>query len=410
MGYFFMSYARADSADGRFARFVRDLSDELARLDPDITPQDAGFFDTRSIEVGDPWPWSLVNGLRTCKVFLAAYSPNYFASEYCGREWAFFKARLDRYARARNRPAPPLIIPVLWMPPPELPPAATDLQYTHADLGEAYAKEGLLYLMRLKRCEDEYQETLVRLGRRLIEVANRFPLPPLQDSPDIRSIRPSFAGEPVPTPHPTTTAEPGPRGPRHVRFVIAAAQSGEMNALRQDCAPYGASHLDWQPYRPLVEDRVAVTAQRIAIKRELSSELVPVDGNLTAMLEEARSTNDLVVFIVDPWTVCLEAYRERLREYDKRNFPNSGVIVTWNEADEETTVLEPMLGDEMWRAFENNLQRGDAAFRTRVGHAQFERTLETILTASQKRVFENGRVRRATPAARVIQKPTVTST
>ena len=50
--------------------------------------------------------------------------------------------------------APRLIIPVLWDKPsrlPErLPPAVSDIQYSHADFGRRYAADGLAHLMKLR--------------------------------------------------------------------------------------------------------------------------------------------------------------------------------------------------------------------------------------------------------------------
>jgi tetratricopeptide (TPR) repeat protein len=48
------------------------------------------FFDTDAIKVGDNWEKNIVRGVRHSKLMLAIVSPNYFASEYCRKEWEIY--------------------------------------------------------------------------------------------------------------------------------------------------------------------------------------------------------------------------------------------------------------------------------------------------------------------------------
>ena len=71
------------------------------------------FFDKHDIEPGVDWSESLEGALGTAQAFIALYSPAYFESEYCGKEWAAFTSR---YNEASGRLEQPPVFPVLWVP------------------------------------------------------------------------------------------------------------------------------------------------------------------------------------------------------------------------------------------------------------------------------------------------------
>jgi len=86
----FVSYSRADDADGWIAAFVAALREEHRRFTGgrDL----AVFFDRESIRGLDDWQHRIHHGLAASRLFLAFISPRYFASEWCRREW---KAWID---------------------------------------------------------------------------------------------------------------------------------------------------------------------------------------------------------------------------------------------------------------------------------------------------------------------------
>ena len=117
MGYqYFLSYSRANTkhpADEKlFNEFVADLEAEVCQtVVPPIT-QEVSFVDRNDIEVGAVWTAELVSALRTSRVAVALYSPNYFASEWCGKEYQVF---LDRAAKAGPPGTAHAIVPVPWI-------------------------------------------------------------------------------------------------------------------------------------------------------------------------------------------------------------------------------------------------------------------------------------------------------
>jgi hypothetical protein len=82
---FFVSYASKDNRDGRIADFVDGILAEHRAFSGgrELT----SFFDTQEIWQGHDWQHTLHHGIAESRVFLAFISPNYFASEWCCREW-----------------------------------------------------------------------------------------------------------------------------------------------------------------------------------------------------------------------------------------------------------------------------------------------------------------------------------
>jgi tetratricopeptide (TPR) repeat protein len=89
---FFVSYARSDNASGWITQFIAELLAEHRRWiasDPARpTPRDLHpFFDQHAITTGADWQLYLAHGIAHSRLFLAFLSPNYFASEWCRKEW-----------------------------------------------------------------------------------------------------------------------------------------------------------------------------------------------------------------------------------------------------------------------------------------------------------------------------------
>lgn len=108
---FLLSYDREDGEGGYVRQFYDDLCDELARR-AGWDKDSIGYWDQR-VPVGARWPDRLVEALRTCRVFVPLYSPRFYGSAYCGREWWIFSERVGDY-EAQARQAADLIVPVVW--------------------------------------------------------------------------------------------------------------------------------------------------------------------------------------------------------------------------------------------------------------------------------------------------------
>jgi hypothetical protein len=54
------------------------------------------------------------------------------------------------------------------------------------------------------------------------------------------------------------------------------------------------------------------------------------DRDLVHRIRKAEQDGQVVILLVDPWSICIKTYREVMEEYDKSNFENCAVLVAWN--------------------------------------------------------------------------------
>ncbi len=93
---FFVSYARKDNATGWITNFVDELLAEHQQFAAgrELVP----FFDKNDIGAGADWQHTLTDGIAHSKLFVAFISPNYFASEWCRKEWrAWIDAEIAKH-------------------------------------------------------------------------------------------------------------------------------------------------------------------------------------------------------------------------------------------------------------------------------------------------------------------------
>lgn len=311
---FLLSYARK-TRDEFLVRFFNHLAAEVTHQTGGDEP---GFMDTRAIEVGESWSRELFDALQSARVLVPVYAPQYFQRAICGQEWGVFHLRQEAYRIQFGRPdaTPPVILPVLWTPEErireQLPPVAAAVQYKHEDFDALYAREGLRHLMAISKHRDRYREIVRGLAKRVVDAA-AIPLP--------RAALPSFDE----VPNVFTPPEGGGTrvGPLYVKFVYVAATEGEWKsaAVQTGRAGYGRySALEWHPYHPEVQDAIGLIAQEVATSRRLLYQDIPVDANsptaLVGALEEAERNGNIIVLIVDPWTLRLEGYFRSMQECD----------------------------------------------------------------------------------------------
>ncbi|GAA4997333.1 TIR-like protein FxsC [Kitasatospora paranensis] len=175
--YFFLSHPDGPG-DRAVDRLYQDLCEEVLQLTDLPSAVPPGFLD-RSPEL-DSWSrWQITEALATCRVFVPLYSPRYFGSERCGKEWYGFARRAPRAGDGSEQRASG-IVPVVWLPVPvaELPPAAGRLRFNHRSFGPDYQREGLLSLARTARHRSQYELVVHRLAVRIVQVAHETRIPP----------------------------------------------------------------------------------------------------------------------------------------------------------------------------------------------------------------------------------------
>src|SRR4051812_26799495 len=95
----------------------------------------ADFFAPDDIELGHDWERKLCEAFPASRVLVPMYSPNYFKSVWCGKEWEVF---WQRQQENKNTPPPDIrgvevILPVIWTADfLELPARVSEIQYKAA--------------------------------------------------------------------------------------------------------------------------------------------------------------------------------------------------------------------------------------------------------------------------------------
>jgi len=407
--FFFLSYARGDD-DIYVNKFYHDLCGEIRVRTGMGRDREVGFLDTHSIEIGAPWSSKLIDALSRCRAFLALCSPAYFLSDACGKEWKIFADRMRLYEETTGV-QPPALIPLVWFPPPRMPPVAEAIQYHTDVLGDAYNRDGLRQLIRLQRHRDAYLEFVSAVAEQVVSTAYTHTVPERRTHVEFHHVPNVFQADPGLSPAPhleggiPMDAESGP-GVQYVHFVIASASRAEINPVRRSLEFYGVTAQDWAPYRPALSSSLGEYACRIAAERSFQSGVAGVEG-LANRLDEARRNNQVVVLLVDVWTTRLDEHRNALVEYDQRHEPTTAVMIPWSHDDQETQQHWSELADSLRRIFMNNLiRRDDVMFRSSVLTPDaFSADLQVVLEVAKNRIFVKGTVYRRPPGELTSGRP-----
>jgi FxsC-like protein len=344
--YFFLSYDSSQrygggdfsEVDPWVVHFFADLCYRVRVRIGAPSKVSVGFMDRAPLS-GDDWPVNLHRALAACRVFVALYSRDYFASEHCGREWSAFARRLHDRAEALQQ----LIIPVIWKPVDwaALPQAAQSIPYDDASV-QAYADHGCYGLIKLSRYRAAYETTLDHLAARIVAAAQSVTV---TDEPVPQYIRPESAFG-------AATA-----GERLLRITVAAPSTGDLPPGR-DRSYYGPAPADWAPYRP--GSPRALAAQVSDRARALGYR--PLVGDLeergAELLSGRPSAPELL--IVDPWALLQDKCRDLLRRLDGMHLPWVQVIVPWNPQDAETAAEDAKLRGTLTETLPEKLAEGKA--------------------------------------------------
>ncbi|WP_406100529.1 TIR-like protein FxsC [Streptomyces canus] len=190
---FYLSYAHLPSVetvdDDLELRFFRDLSTEISNL-TDLPPSATGFIDAE-IPAGADWQATMMRALAEAQVLVPLYSPRYFKSEWCGREWGAFNWRMEMESSSGRSPLAAMV-PVIWLPTDseQLPLAVGNIQYGDVAFGSEYFREGLLGLLKSGRYH-AYWRAVGRIAASVVEAARVVQLRPCDPS-DLADLRNAF--------------------------------------------------------------------------------------------------------------------------------------------------------------------------------------------------------------------------
>lgn len=351
--YFFLSYARTpkrdpadrDDPDRWVFKLYKDLCEIILQM-TDARPEEAGFMD-RENKIGSQWSPELISALARCRVFVPLYSPRYFESDSCGREWFAF-ARREITHRARGRQLVDAIVPALWtrLDRARLPHVAQSVQFDHKILGERYCAEGFYGIMKLQNYRADYQRAVHRLAERIIAIGEE-------------SI--PFSDESVP--HHLSSdfdALPSAFGPASARRTAdgqlqIAVLAHDTSTLPPGRAAeyYGNTPYTWSPYRPDYPQPVADYAQDLAKKcLDCKPRVGAFDSNMADWFKIGRQVPPSLC-LIDAWVSLSAKHQEQLGCLDSVSEPWVSVLIPWNSQDPEMRDAE----DDLRANLEQHLGR-----------------------------------------------------
>ncbi|MBF9128051.1 TIR domain-containing protein [Plantactinospora sp. S1510] len=216
MLYFFLSYAHGERDDRvRVQQFFNDLSTEIRVLTGEDGGTAVGFHDDGALRIGDDWPRELFEALCRAQTMIALFSPRYFRSEFCGKEWAVFSTRVRRWQQhGGSRQA--RLIPIFWVRRTRVPDVLGHLQHRDARFGDTYEREDLRELLRehARGHSGEYERFVSALALMITEiVVEGTPMPESDPHSEFQSDLRAVGSAFHPSPDPARPAGPVERAP-----------------------------------------------------------------------------------------------------------------------------------------------------------------------------------------------------
>lgn len=272
---FFASYARNDTDYEPYRKDMKRFIDDLsARVAVKMALPRSGicFFDESSIETGTVWKSELGDALRTTKVGVALYSPSYFTSKWCGKEFQVF---LNRATANPGGSQPIGIVPVLWTKCTTLPPCVEQIQYQSAAFPPEYVEVGLQQLLSLKVYEDQYKLSVEAIADAIVVAAGNGLAPAA--ALDLENIPSSWDR--------TSAADP---------------ESHKEGSISKTCFVFvSRGGWDWQPY-PEKRKTIGAMAQQISGDLGLRYEEIACDATLANKLKETKISSVPTILFGDP--------------------------------------------------------------------------------------------------------------
>ncbi|MFE3474631.1 FxsC protein [Streptomyces bacillaris] len=353
--YFFLSYAHTPGVasgtdpDMWVERLFRDLCGHVMAMTDLPAGASAGFMD-REIRSGEGWSERLGEVLATCRVFVPLFSPRYFASEMCGKEWHAFEQRAIHHRARSNQPAE-AIVPALWVPvpPSQLPGSAERLQFNHRDFGERYVTDGLYGLIKLRLFAQEYERAVYELAKRIVRVADTVRID--TGRPVDYRLAPSAFGSP----------SSGIGAPRPMRITIAAPTRHDLPDGR-DSQYYGDHPQDWNPYHPAAARPLAYVAEELVRSLNYQAQITSFDEE-SGRPEGKAPPSTPEILLVDRWALQDEDRRRRLAAFDAEDRPWVTMVVPWSREDHQSRAAETELTQKLEATMPAKMRHGRAFCR-----------------------------------------------
>jgi FxsC-like protein len=385
---FFLSFSTIDwrpKQKDDIEAFFEALVERLARLGR----TDGGFFAPDDVQRGAEWERQLPSALARSRVLVPMFSPNYFKSVYCGKEWQVFRERHEENQRnvVQGVQAPEVMLPVVWTADLlKIPERVGKIQNRKGTDPPAYTQRGLSYVMQSPR----------RFGAQYLDLVDRLALEIAQmaEAQGQARVRPGPKWDDIDPPFPANYK----RGLGYVRYVFVAGRTDEMEPVRTQRASYGTfeSRQDWRPCFPDVDRQAGDLALGVAKGLGKDCEFVePKD--LASRMKEAKALKNILAVVVDPWSVSLPSFDRFTQQLDDEELPTSGVIVAWNQKDDETAGQLPILKNKLTNRFLRRQERHEYFNDTVSTPESFCDALNAMFNTAQARLLEREQLPTAGP-------------
>jgi FxsC-like protein len=421
--YIFFSYAHDDNkpsqgySDGLVKKFYDDLSDYIRRK-VNLSGVEVGFFDKEEIPLGAEWSRELSEAIQTSKIFVSIYSPTYFGKPFCGQEWTVFNLRQQAYAKEYGAKEPQPMIPVLWEKEKyvlrDLPDPLKKYQYDHGVFGNNYLRYGLRQIISDENLRKIlYADFLDKFSDKLVEaVESHREMPRFKTDRRLEEIKPVFPVAPTTADAPLN-ARRSDANPRYVNFVFVVGRREEMQEarIRQKLEYYRESGREWTPYLPEVKDEIDLLVQRIVLRRDFSPEnIITLNDELLNHLKEAQNKNQIVVIVVDSWSLKIKNYHEWMNQFDDGTFLNCIVVILWVN-DDETINNRKELEKVVLGTFTSRILNKAGGFLDCDGPlSKLESQLGEMLGDTKEKILRAAEVRRGIASGRLITKSVISAT
>ncbi len=339
---YFASYGRSDKTKfTKLASILEELRDAVrSRLGADPNAS-IGFVDSESILTGDYWQAVLAQEIHSALVLVCLMSPTYFNSEWCAREFAVFRKRVESL-----NPRPRAIIPVLWKQA-TIPTSVANYQFKDDRLPPEYVQHGLAALRNVKQTRGLSTET-IRILADIIYDAALQGMQPLEPMLDFDRLSRSFDN-------------PGP-------YDVA------LMALHPQRAQWSIG---------IPGATLALSVDKVVSSQKVPWHEVPYDMQLGNLVQTAARERCAAIIVTDEVSANTEPFATLLSELDRSDPAPLAVLVGTNAGvrdDAAARKLLPTLAAKEGHYLECFALGGTSDFETRL--AKIVTKLRAALVAS----------------------------
>jgi TIR domain len=361
---------------------------------------------------GDNWRAVLEDYLRECNVYVPLYATNYFKSDMCGKELAFFRSRIPEGLDTQP------IFPVLWSPlinktvygdsviPIANDPLIDNLQYhpnEQFSIGQLslvdIKQKGLCYYLKnsanseIKPLIDEYLRLLIER----IAIINNLGQALNIQAGKLDDFQPIFCACGVCPKCKAGGLAPdnSPDIPR-INIVVMAAKPTEVTptdySVPEAYRENGGD--DWRPFWPEKWHLGKHFQQYVGNNNPDAYTTVLPFSNVKSLIEMAENEAKWkrpFFFVVDPATAQLPQYALQLEEFSKANLPYCAILAPGTASSVETNLIS-----NLQQILAEREVNDDPIFKTYFANTPDElelvvnKTYELISSKFRKRFSGNG--------------------